>query len=525
MRRRRIPVFGILIGLVAALMLVPTVQAAVSGEWQLARGFLYSALFGFFIAAAVTVLLRPMNMRGTVRHELATLVVAWVLLSAYASLPLALLTPAIGWSGAWFEMIAALTTTGGSIYARASDVPDAIHLWRGLVGWFGGLLTLMGAYVVLAPRRLGGFEVLAAARGLADGPGGDRSVREASFENRIGPALRMIVPIYLLMTLVLGIVFNVAEKPGLVAVVHAMSIVSTSGISPLDRGFAAHDSYVAEAVAVVFMILAATRIVYPTETRTGRRWTAVADPELRLMLALAGIATSLLFLRHWFGALTLVESAGGGDAFSAAWGAFFTSISFITTTGFESHAWASARDWSGLTNPGLILLGLCTIGGGAATTAGGIKLIRAYALMRHSVRELERIAQPLSVAGRGAGPRGLRREGAFIAWAFMMLFILALLFSLLGLTLSGMKFSDALIASIAALSNTGPAFASITDEGLRFSLSGDTERAILGAAMVLGRVETLAVIALFNPENWARRGSRSKSAGKPTGETPLSPDE
>lgn len=518
MQARNLPVLGLLMAFVAALMLVPALQAALEAEWRIARGFLYPALFGFLGAISLMVLMLGRHGRDTVQRELGTLLVSWILLSAYACLPLWFLTPQIGFVGAWFEMIAALTTTGGSVYTKASSVPEAIHLWRGLMGWFGGLITLLAAYVILAPRRLGGFEVIAAAEGLTEGAGFDLRVKAAAFESRLARAIRAVLPVYLLLTLVMGLVFNATEKTGVVSAVHAMSIVSTSGISPLDGGFAENQSYLAEAFAACFMVLAATRLAYPGAVRIGQAERPWRDPELILMLCLVLLATAMIVLRHWVGVLTIDVDTESLDAAAAVWGAFFTALSFVTTTGFESHAWASARDWSGLENPGLVLLCLCTIGGGAATTAGGIKLIRAYALIRHGQRELERIAVPLSVAGQSAGPRGLRRDGAFIAWAFMMLFFMALLLAVLGLTFAGMPFADALIAAIAAISNTGPAFASITDAGLRFSDLGDAERIILGVVMVLGRVETLAVIALFNPDAWAR----TKKTGNLGGEAPLS---
>ncbi|MEM7056805.1 MAG: potassium transporter TrkG [Pseudomonadota bacterium] len=505
---RRVPVTAALLALLSLLMLVPSIHAATDSDWRSARGFLYPALFGLFVAAGLGTLLRPMSVRETARHELITLLMIWVSLPIVASVPLVLITPSIGTSGAWFEMVAALTTTGGTVFSDHGSVPPSVQLWRGLMGWFGGLLTLLGAYVILAPRRLGGYEVMVAADSLGDDRSVDMRVAGAAFDDRTMRALKTILPIYGGMTAFLAIVFNVLDKPGLSAAVHAMSVVSTSGISSEDGGFAASRSYYAEAVALVFMVLAASRVFYAPAAQVGRKIGWRADPELRMMLVMAGLATAVLFLRHWVGVLTIdVDEIGSTDGFSALWGGFFTSISFITTTGFQSHAWESARDWSGLANPGLILLSLCAIGGGAATTAGGIKLIRAYALLRHGVRELERIAQPHSIAGSGAGPRGLRRQGALIAWTFMMLFILALVGSMLGLTLSGMRFSDALVASVAALSNTGPAFQLIAAEPLGFAVFDAVQHKILAAAMILGRIETLAVIALINPNEWPSRNA------------------
>ena len=62
-------------------------------------------------------------------------------------------------------------------------------------------------------------------------------------------------------------------------------------------------------------------------------------------------------------------------------------LSFLTTTGFVSEHWAEAQNWSGLRTPGLVLMGLALIGGGVATTAGGVKLLPVFALYQNGVRE------------------------------------------------------------------------------------------------------------------------------------------
>lgn len=524
----RIPVIATLIGVLALGMLVPAIKAAIASEWENGRGFLYSAIVGFFAAAALAVLLRPMSARDHSRHELSTLLIAWVLLPAFAALPLVLLTPQIGLLGAWFEMVASLTTTGGSIYRDLSAVPESVHLWRGLVGWFGGFLTLLAAYVILAPRRLGGFEVMSAgAETFTEGRSVDLRLPSAAFEHRLNRAVRTIVPAYLLMTAILALALNALDEPGLEAALHAMAIVSTSGISNTREGLAGANSFFVEAAAAVFLVLAATRLFYSGASPVGQRVHLRTDPEIRLMAILVGLATLALFLRHWLGVL-MIETGEDietemVEAFKAFWGAAFTSLSFLTTTGFHSAAWESARDWSGLANPGLILLALCAVGGGAATTAGGVKLIRAFAMLRHAGRELERIAKPHSVAGAGLGSRGLRREGAMIAWAFMMLFSLAFFVTTLLLTLTGMDMMEALVAATAALSNTGPAYALISEGGGRsFALLGSVHHVVLAAAMVLGRIETLAAIVLLHPESWARHVARAKRTGKSTSESPLS---
>ncbi len=160
------------------------------------------------------------------------------------------------------------------------------------------------------------------------------------------------------------------------------------------------------------------------------------------------IVTAILFLRHWVGA---IENAEGQDIpafFRALWGTAFTTLSFLTTTGFISADWASSRVWSGLDTPGLILLGLAMIGGGVATTAGGVKLLRVYALFRHGQREMERLIHPNSVGGAGQTARRLRREGAYVAWIFFMLFALSIALITAALGLDGIEFEPGLVLTL-----------------------------------------------------------------------------
>lgn len=522
----RLPVIAALIGFIGLAMLVPAVDAATETSWRVARAFVLSGIACLFAASGLALLLRPVSGHERAGRELRTLLLAWLLLPCFAALPLILLTPGIGILGAWFEMVAALTTTGGTVYPDLTLVPSTVQLWRGLVGWCGGLLTLMAAYVVLAPRRLAGFEVLTAAEAAGEGRTVDLRLPAASFESRLNRALVTILPVYLAMTAALALLLSAVGEPGLAAGMHAMAVVSTSGISPREDGLAAAGSFWVEAAAAVFMVAAATRLFYWRATQIGQPARLRTDPELRLMGALVAVTTLALFARHWFAVFADEAPAGIVAGIEALWGAAFTSLSFLTTTGFHSAAWDNARDWSGHASIGIALLALCAIGGGAATTAGGVKLIRIHAMLRHSGRELERIATPHSVGSIRSGARGLRREGATIAWTFMMLFTVAFIVTVLALTLNGMDLSEALIAATAALSNTGPAYSLIGEDVRGFALLGDVDHLILAAAMLLGRIETLAAIVLLHPETWARhaprRRTRAERTGKGAPESPLS---
>ena len=123
-------------------------------------------------------------------------------------------------------------------------------------------------------------------------------------------------------------------------------------------------------------------------------------------------------------------------------------------------------------------------------------------MLRHGERELERIVHPSSIGGGGEMARRLRREGAYMAWIFFMLFALSIAAVMMAVSLTGLEFEPATILSIAALSNTGPLAVVAGDAPLSWAALSEATKAVLALAMVLGRLETLALIALFNPDFW-----------------------
>ncbi|MEO1467638.1 MAG: potassium transporter TrkG [Pseudomonadota bacterium] len=519
--------FAPALGVMALAMMVPMLHALSLGEERVARAFLYASIFSGFSAAILGIALASRTPGPKSQSELITLIAAWALLPAFAAIPLVILTPQIGWVGAWFEMVAAFTTTGSTVYQEPGRIDISIHLWRGIVGWLGGLMTLTAAFVILAPRRMGGFEAFVtpgSEAGAAQVAGIDVRLAELGAQmppvaSRVRRALKTILPVYGGITAALMMAFGMAGGVTITGVIHALGIVSTSGISPHAEGLAAEPSWTLEVIAVVGLIAAATSRVYGNASRVGTRARLVDDPELRLMALLVLAATALLMLRHWTAVLTLDNpGARESEGLAAFWGAFFTVVSYLTTTGYESASWQSAEAWAGLSNPTLILLGLCAIGGGAATTAGGMKLVRAAALLRHGVDEVAKIAQPNAVHGRGRGLGGGRGTligaGAFLGWAAIMLYTVTIFAVSLSLTLGGLDFQTAQIAAISVVSNTGPAFPAVAPGHSSFALMDTDQRVCLAIGMIAGRIETLALIAVMRRDAWIGLINGRKRGGK-----------
>lgn len=496
----RLPFFVVLMGLASMAMFWPAAHALALSDYHTMRVFFYGfVLFSVltFVIGLATIGYEPSSVA---RSQLVSLLAAFTVLPVMLAMPVYEAVGNTSFLSAWFEMVSCLTTTGATLYDNAGRLEPSVHLWRGIVGWLGGLLTWIAAVSIFAPMNLGGFEVSAAA-GANTGNFSQIS-RIADPSTRLIRYTTKLAPIYFGLTFLLWMGLTALGEVPYIALVHAMSVLSTSGISPIGGIYYAVSGFWGEVLIFVFLVFALSRLTFNPDQLSGTARGLRNDPEFKMGLALIGLVTALLFARHFVGAIEEEGSASLLDMGQAIWGGLFTVASFLTTTGFESYYWTSATTWSGLDTPGLFLVGMALIGGGVATTAGGVKLLRIYALYRHSERELERLVHPSSVGGGGRDARRIRRQGAYISWVFFMLFALSIAVVMIGLSLTGVQFETAMVLAVSSLSTTGPLAEVAAEAPISFSGIPDTAKMILAAAMVLGRLETLAIIALFNPEIW-----------------------
>lgn len=490
-RLDRLPLIVLLVCLTAAAMLVPAAHALVLRDHFTARSFAYSALVLGGLGAMLALATARGGPRSAVRGLLPVLTAIYVVIPAAMALPVA---EALGlrFTDAWFEMVSAFTTTGATLIETPRRVPDPVHLWRGLAGWAGGLFVLVSALAFLAPLRLGGYELLRPEPGGtlsgAPHPGVERQ--------RLRAAFALVLPWYAGFTGAVWLLLAAQGMAGFPALMLAMATLSTSGVLPRESLGAV--GLGAELVLAAAMALSLSRALSAPGTRATarRRQLLRRDPELRLALAVVATVGLFVLARHWAGAYEAAEGEELPVLGAAAWGAVFTGLSFLTTTGFVSHDWIVAQAWSGLTPPGLVLMGLALMGGGVATTAGGVKLLRVYAMTRLGGLEMERLIHPRLVDPGTEYQRFLAGPGARAAWLFAMVFAIVAV-ALVGLLmLTGQSLETGLIFAVSALTTTGPLVEVAGDQALHWAQTSDPARLILACAMILGRLEILVILAL-----------------------------
>ena len=497
----QLPLFLLMFGAASLSMLVPAIHGGVIRELATARAFLYSAILGLVMFALIALA----HAGRAPRH--GTLGPLMSLFAAFAFLPLFLAVPfheglgTTSFLNAYIEMVSSITTTGATLFDTPGRLNDSLHLWRAQVGWMGGLLMWIAASAILAPLNLGGFEVTARAE---PGRYDERNMRYQHPQGRarLVKVSKTLVPIYVGLTLLLWVLLIFGGDRSLVALCHAMSVMATSGISPVGGISGSTAGISGEMVMALFMLFALSRMTFSTDTVTSESGGLRHDPEFRIGIALVLGVPLILFLRHFIGAIDIGEQNRLIAAAEALWGSVFTVLSFLSTTGFASTHWETSQNWSGLATPGMILMGLALIGGGVATTAGGVKLLRVFALYQAGLREMEKLVHPHSVGGGTSLGRRVLKGGAFIAWVFFMLFAISLAFVTMLLGALGVDFESSLTMAVAALSTTGPLLDWAGDAPIRMQELGTGAKSVFAAAMILGRLETLAIIALLTPDLW-----------------------
>jgi trk system potassium uptake protein TrkH len=497
----RLPLLLLLVAVASVSMVIPASVALWNEAFHDARSFFYSGLLGVILCALVSLALanRPHNQSAI--RQLIALLAAFLVLPAVLAVPFYEAVQTTTFLNAYFDMVSSLSTTGMPLFPP-ERLSMAEHLWRAQVGWMGGLLMWVAAAAILAPLNLGGFEVTSLREPGQDIVAGAARRDTADPASRLARSASVLVPSYTVLTLALWLLLVVVGDTPFVALTHAMSIMSTSGISPVGGTEGAASGFAGEAIMALFLLFGLSRMTFSKDTGAPEQRGLFFDPEFRLGMAIVLAIPVVLFLRHFIAALDIGDQSNIVAALRSIWGAAFTVLSFLTTNGFVSVDWSNAQAWSGLETPGLILMGLAMIGGGVATTAGGVKLLRVFALLINGMREVDRLVHPSSVGRSGLVSRRTRREGAFIAWVFFMIFAITLAATTIAFAAFNISFEQSLVLAVASLTNCGPLVDVVEAGRLNLIELGPGPKIVACIAMVMGRLELLALVVIVTPDIW-----------------------
>ena len=455
---------------VAAVLALPCAVAAVERAWTLAGALGLPLAVTLAGAAAAWRMDPPRDLRAI---EAAAVFVLLFAGTAAAAVP-GYLALGLGPVDALFESVSAITSTGLTVATGTMDWPLAGHALRAWMQWAGGFaIAVAGVALILGP---GAARATAASLGRTGVPARDilSSTRAQA---------RRLLKVYLAITAVAVAAFLPLFPAWWEAAAVALAAVSTGGMTPRPDSLESYSRAAQGAALLACLATAVSLMAYVEAGRSGPRAALQeTNPGLVLALVLGAAATAA--------GLTLAL----GEGVAAATDAAFNMASGATTAGFSVAPLGPAPAVMAL------ILGAMLVGGGAGSTAGGLKVERAALLARMVGVTLLRLrappgaVAPLEVQGARIGADRLTALGAVL-----FLYAASALACWVALTAGGVAPMPALFDTVSALSTVGLSLGAAGPD-----LAGPL-KLVLAAAMLLGRLDFLVLIAVLSPRTWAPR--------------------
>jgi len=415
------------------------------------------------------------------RNALLVVALCWGSLCLVGGLPF-LIGADFRVSDAIFESTSGFTTTGATSLPEIEDrLNPALHFWRLLMHWLGGMGIVVLFVAILPALGVGGKHLY---RSEVPGP------RKRGLSPRIRESASFLWKVYVVLTCVEIVALWLAGLPLFEATTHAFSTVATGGFSTQNASAGGFDLAGVEWIITLFMIIAGMNFgLFHDALRRGPAvfW---RDAQTRAYLGILGCVAAVI-------AVVLVID--GNAAPEAARDSAFQTASIMTGTGLGT---ADFEEWPSVTR--MLLLGFYFTGACSGSTSGGMKLSRVMVLVKAAVAELRRSFRPHRVEPVRVGRAAVDPATLGRILAFMGVYVLAVGLGAIWVALvEGVDGTTSLMASLACVSNVGPGYGLVGPTDHFGFFSGPT-KLVLSSLMLLGRLEFLTILALFTPGFWRR---------------------
>jgi len=471
-------IIGLLVAVLGLTMLVPFAVDFLSGAESAGT---------FALCAMITVVAGGLLTLSTANARLDSLSLqqtfllttsSWLVLPVFGALPFWLGEPNASYTDAFFEAMSGLTTTGSTVFSNLDTLPKGTLLWRGLMQWFGGVGIIVVAMAFLPTLKVGGMQIF---RSEGFDTQGKVLPRAAQIAGSIGV-------VYLILTMTCIVAYSAVGMHFFDAVVHSLTTVSTGGFANYDASFGTFKG-APEYVATVFMLLASLPFVRYVQLMNGSAEPIWRDSQIRAFLILVTLLVVLIT------AFQIVEDGFGKE--ESVRESLFNVASILSGTGYAS---VDYQLWGAFPTALFFLMGL--IGGCAGSTCCSIKIFR-FQLLAAAIRsQIQKIHSPNGIftpryQGRRVGEDILSSVMAFFVAFMLTLATLAIILGLLGLDPV-----TAISGAATALANVGPGLGEVIGPSGNFAPLPDSAKWVLSAAMLIGRLELMAVYVLFTAAFW-----------------------
>lgn len=462
--------------LINALFMLISILVAVfngmdSGFTPMVISFLVTAITGIF--PFIFVKDKPST---TLHSGYLTIVFSWILSFMFGMLPYVLWGGEFTLANAWFESVSGYTTTGSTILTDIEALPKSLLFWRSSTHFIGGLGVIVFLLMVLPDSspfklRLTNLEL--------------SSLSKEGYRYKSGKTARVMVSVYICLTIAETLCLWAAGMTLFDAVNHAFSTVATGGFSTKNASVMHFDSAAIDIIITVFMALSSLNFGVLFAVVAKRSLKPLRNPISRYYICVIAVFSIII-------ACSLKIQGGYQTWGKSLLDATFQTVSFISTTGFGQ---ADNAAWPLLANA--ILLFAAFHCGCSGSTTGGIKADRMFISLKAAYGDIQKRLHPTSLFRTKVGGRALDEDTVSSVFLYIVLYIITLFLSFVIVLICGLDIAEAFSGTVASLGNVGPGVGQLGTMGNYASLPA-VVKFIFTIDMFLGRVEIFPILIVLS---------------------------
>jgi len=407
------------------------------------------------------------------------LVFSWLVVCLFGMLPYLLWGGEFTVVNSWFEIVSGFTTTGSTILTNVESLPKGLLFWRSATHWIGGIGIILFVLVIIP--TLGKTRMYLSRLEMS-------SLAKANFHYKSNKLLRVVIIVYLGLTLVETVLLYSFGMSLFDAVTHTFGTVATGGFSTKNSSIGHFNSIAIEIVIIIFMFLSGMHfgVLYNIFTFKNVKWYKSSVLKFYFFSMLLGVVLIALSVKG-----NNYQTWGEALRFSA-----FQLVSLASTTGYAT---ADTTLWPPFSIMVLFyFLFQCACAG---STAGGIKVDRMVIFFKSIRRQVMKLQHPQAVIPIRIDGNPIDDDTVYSVLLFIVLYILILFVNGLLLTTMGVDMMTAFSASAATISTAGPGFGEVGTVS-NFASIPDLGKVLLSFNMLLGRLEIFGLMLIFFVRSW-----------------------
>lgn len=382
-----------------------------------------------------------------------------------------------------FEAVSGITTTGATILTDF-DIPKSLLFWRSFTQWLGGMGIIV-LFVAILPQ----FAVAGRQMFFAEAPG--------PTEEKLTPRVRNTASVlwiaYASLTLLCAICLWFAGMNPFDCVCNAMSTLSAGGFSPNPESIGGYHSNAVVGIILAFMFIAGASFVVQAKviTKFDIRYLWKSEEfkfYSKVILFVSLILALFLFFESHFSFKHSIVAA------------LYQVLSLATSTGSSSENY---QLWT--LDSKLVLFVAMFLSSCSGSAGGGVKMTRWMIIWKYIKNEMYKILHPYAVLNikidNVVVSNDVIRQTVFFILSFFAIFgITAFL-----ITLTEEDIVIGITSAIASLGDVGPALGAVIGPDGNYSSLSVLTKFILIFNMLVGRLEIIPFLVLFQKDVWTLR--------------------